>query len=783
MTPKINLGTFGLVQAGKNVETKATFESKFLFMNKAFGKYKSVLICVFLAGATLAVYRRVLYNDFVNYDDPVYVTENKQVEAGLTREGVVWAFTSRRANNWHPLTWLSLMLDSELFGLKAGVFHATNLLIHIANTLLLFLVLRKMTGSLWCSGFVAAVFALHPLHVESVAWVSERKDVLSALFWLLTMWGYADYVQCGGRLRYLLTLLFFGLGLMAKPMLVSLPIVMLLLDYWPLSRLQTAKLSKAGLLQQNNISRRSALIYLLLEKVPFFVLAGASSLITVMVQKRGGAVIALERLSLSTRIFNALVTYIIYIVKTFFPRGLAVYYPHPHTLPIWQVAAAILLLGLITAAVLSAHRGYLTSGWLWYIVTLIPVIGLVQVGSQARADRYMYVPMVGVLIMLAWGVGEVTARWRLRRFVLSFVAGICLSASMVCTLQQVGYWRNSFTLFSRAIAVTSGNYIAHLNLGNFLTRQKRSKEAIPHYKKAIEIYRDYVEAHYNLGIALSLERRYDEAIEEYYTVLRLKGRHGEVEFRLADALSQKGRLDEAIIYYTKALERQPNDVEVLNNFALALFKKGEIKEAIKYYKKSLEIKPDSVEVLNNLGNALVKQKEFDEAVLLFKKALSLEPSFGATHYNLANALRQTGRIDEAILHYREAVRLRPNDIDAHYGLGLSLAELKRYDEAAIHYQKAIELNADFAQAHYNLGIIFVNRNEIDKAIEQFRQVLRIHPEDAEMHCNVGILLAQKGLLDEAVEEFRSALRFDPSLSKAREQLEAILKRKDISNSQ
>ena len=736
-------------------------------MNKAFDKYRSVLICVFLAGATLAVYWRVLYSDFVNYDDPIYVTENKQVEAGLTREGVAWAFTSRRANNWHPLTWLSLMLDSELFGLKAGVFHLTNLLIHIANTLLLFLVLRKMTGSLWCSGFVAAVFALHPLHVESVAWVSERKDVLSALFWLLTMWGYVNYVQRGGGLRYLLTLLFFGLGLMAKPMLVSLPIVMLLLDYWPLSR----------------YSRRSALIYLLLEKVPFFALAAVSSLITVMVQKRGGAVIALERLSLSTRIYNAVVTYIIYIIKTFFPSGLAVYYPHPHTVPIWQVTAAILLLVLITAAVLLARRGYLRSGWLWYVVTLIPVIGLVQVGSQARADRYMYIPMVGLLIMLAWGAAEVTARWRFRKILLSSIAGICLSALMVCTWLQVGYWRNSFTLLSRAISVTSGNYIAHLNLGNFLTRQNRAKEAIPHYKKAIEIYPKYVEAHYNLGIALGLERRYDEAIEEYYTVLRLKRRHGEVEFRLADALSQKGRLDEAIIYYTKALERKPDDVEVLNNFSLALFKKGEIDEAIKYYKKSLEIRPDSVEVLNNLGNALVKRKEFDEAVLLFKKALSLEPGFGATYYNLANALRQMGRIDEAIVHYREAVRLRPNDIDAHFGLGLSLAELKRYDEAAIHYQKAIELNADFAQAYYNLGIIFVNRNEIDKAIEQFRQVLHIHPEDAEMHCNVGILLAQKGLLDEAVEEFRAALRFDPNMSKAREQLEAIQERKDISNSQ
>ena len=632
---------------------------------------------------------------------------------------------------------------------------------------------------------MAAVFALHPLHVESVAWVAERKDVLSTLFWLLTMWSYAGYAHRGGVKRYLITLLLFALGLMAKPMLVTLPFVMLLLDYWPLSRLQPKEFSIESLPQERNIEnikdKISIFFHLLLEKIPFFILAAVSSLITLIVQRKGRAVVALEMLSPVSRICNAVVSYVVYIVKTFVPTRLAVYYPYPDTVPIWQVAGAILLLVLISVAVLTVRRKYLVFGWLWYVVTLIPVIGLVQVGGQARADRYMYVPMTGLLIMVAWGLGNLAAKWQWRKFTLALAAGVCLSVLMVCTWLQVGYWHNSFTLFTRAIGVTTNNHIAHLNLGNFLIKQEKADEAIGHYKKAIEFHRDYVDAHFNLGIALSSEKRYDEAIKEYYTVLRLQKNYGGALLRLADALAQKGQLDKAISHYNRALQQNPSDVKVLNNFALALVKKGEIDGAIEYYRKSLEINPDSVEVLNNLGNALVKQKEFGWAVMHYEKALSLKPDFVETHYNLANALKQMGQFDEAVVYYQKALELKPDNVDAHYGLGLALAKLKKYDEAVICYKKAIQLKPDFAQAHYHLGIAFVNQKEIDKAIEQFREVLRIHPNDAEMHCNLGIVLAQKGRVDEAIKEFRIALHFNPEFSKAREQLKAALARKAVPN--
>ena len=760
----------------KNVGTNGDLWIKFLFMEMV-GRYKGVLVCVFLAGATFGVYRQVLDNDFVNYDDPVYVTENKHLKKGLTWEGVAWAFTSERADNWHPLTWLSLMLDYELFGINARGFHITNLVIHIVNTLLLFCFLKKVTGALWRSGFVAVVFALHPLHVESVAWVAERKDVLSAMFWFLTMWAYVSYAKRGGVVRYVSALSLFAVGLLAKPMLVTLPFVLLLLDYWPLSRLKFWGLLKVDAEQGDKADRCPGLLALLLEKVPFFVLAAVSSVITVIVQQRGGAVIALEKLRFSVRIFNALVSYVMYIIKAFLPTRLAVYYPHPYPVPIWQVAGAILVLVLITVVVVVVRRRYAVFGWLWYVGTLVPVIGLVQVGSQARADRYMYIPMIGLLIILGWGVGELVGRWVLRRVFVGLILGVCLLVLMVCTWLQVGYWQNSFTLLTHTICVTEGNFIAYLNLGNYFAKErKEAGEAIGYYRKAIKIHRNYVDAHYNLGIALGLEGRYDEAIEEYQRVLRLRERHWRARFRLADALVQVGQVEEAIENYNRVLEVRPDHPEVHNNFGLALLKKGEIDEAIKHYERALEINPDSVEVLNNLGNALVKRRRFAEAVLHLKEALSLEPSFAETYYNLGNALRQMGRNDEAVGYYLEGLELKPNNADAHYGLGLVLGLLKEYDESVVHYERAIELKPDFAEAYYGLGVIFAGRDEIDKAVEEFREVLRIRPDDAEMHCNVGILLARKGSIEEAIREFRTALALDPNFFRARKQLEAALAR-------
>jgi tetratricopeptide (TPR) repeat protein len=753
-------------------------------MSKTSTKHKSTWVCVILAGSIVVAYWRVANSDFVNFDDQMYVTENRHVTTGLSGENVVWAFTSYDVAYWHPLTWLSHMLDCELFGLRPGMHHLSSLVIHIANSLLLFLVFRQMTGAFWPSALVAALFALHPFNVDSVVWIAERKNVLSTAFWLLTMWAYVRYARYGGAGRYLVALLLYALGLLAKPMLVTLPFVLLLLDYWPLGRVRFVSGDQDGETAASVSKYEFSVVFrLFLEKIPFFVLSAVSVYSFCWAVERPGTAVSREFVPVGLRLANALVSYVGYASKTIWPGGLAVYYPYPDTVATWKAGGALLLLMCVSVFVLLAagKRPYLAVGWLWYLGTLVPVIGLYQAGLwPAMADRWAYVPLIGLFVVIGWGACDLAVKWRWPRWLAPAAACAWLSVLAVCTCVQVGYWRDGSTLFTRALEVTSNNFIAHYNLGNILLRRQQTDEAIAHYKEALVIHPGYVDAHYNLGIAFSDKDRYSEAIEAYRSVLRLEKEHKKVFFRLADALAKSEQLDEALNYYSRALEQRPDDVEVLNNFALALVKKGKIDKAIELYDKSLEIRPDSVEVLNNLGNALVKQERFTEAVTCLEKALSLKGDFAETHYNLANALKGAGQFDRAIGYYREAMRLAPDDVDAHFGLGLTLAVLKKYDEATRHYTKAIELNPDFARAYYHLGLAFFNQNEIDKAIEQFRQVLRIHPDDAQMHCNLGVLLAEKGLMDEAIEEFRRALRLDPGSLKARQQLEAALGQKAVS---
>lgn len=766
------------------METDEALEIKFFSMNKAFNKYKAVLICVFLAVSTLVVYWRVLYSDFVNLDDPMYVTENQFVNTGLSLENIEWAFSVGKVAYWHPLTWLSHILDCQLFGLRPGLHHLTSVVIHIINSVLLFAVLKQMTGAVWRSGFVAAIFALHPINVDSVAWVAERKSVLSTLFWLATMLAYTGYAQRGGLFRYSVTLILFTMGLLAKPMLVTLPFVMLLMDWWPLGRFSGRK-SKKGSKTQTTSDWKTIGLRLVWEKMPFFVLSAVSSYLSYLSVRRLGITISTKFVPIGLRIANALVSYISYIGQIVWPRKLAVFYPYPEKIPLWESTGALVALILATIVLLWSlrKRPYLSVGWLWFVGTLIPVIGLVQAGLwPALADRWAYVPMIGLAVAVVWGLGDIVAKLRLQKAAMLF-AGVYVLTLPVCTYLQTGLWQNSFTLFGRALSVTNDNYIAHLNFGNALIKDNKIDEAMQHYRTAIELRSEYADAHYNLGVAFSLKGKGKEAIEEYHTAIRLKDDHWKARFRLADALARAEQLDEAIAHYDKVIRLQPGNVEVYNNFALALVKKGRIDEAIEYYNKALAIKPDSTEILNNFGNALVEKKEFYQAVVCFKKALSLKPEFAETYYNLANALKQTGQFSEAAIHYREALRLNPGDVDTHYSLALVLVELKEYDEAITHFEKAALLAPDFAQPYYQLGIIFISRNEIDKAIERFRQVLRIHPNDAQMHCNLGTLLVRQEKINEAIEEFRTALKLDPRFTKASEQLEAALAKKDTSKPQ
>jgi tetratricopeptide (TPR) repeat protein len=614
---------------------------------------RKTFICLVLITVTLAVFWQVSNHEFVNFDDDDYVSENPHVQSVLSRQAIIWAFTATRAANWHPLTWLSHMIDCQLYGLNPSGHHLTNVLFHLVNTLLLFLLLNRITGASWRSGFVAALFAVHPLHVESVAWVAERKDVLSTLFWLLTMWAYIYYVEKPRLHRYLLTLLTFALGLMAKPMLVTLPVVLLLLDYWPLKRIELGQ-SASGLpaaSQPSTIAEKpgAQAFRLLLEKTPLFVLAVVSSVVTFIVQKSGGAVGALEVYPIKIRVANALVSYVSYMVKMIWPLNLAVFYPHPgQSLPMWQAAAAGLLFLLISIAVIRAGRRqpYLPVGWLWYLGTLVPVIGLVQVGAQAMADRYTYVPLIGLFIMAAWGVPELLAKYRFQRTVLATLATILLVTLTLVSKRQVRHWQNSLTLFQQAVEVTADNYVAHDSLGNALAQQGMLDQAIVHYRESLRIKPNLVNTHNNLGVALLQQGEINRAMAQYYQALRLKPDSAETHNNLGVALFTVGQLDQAIGHYLTAIKLDPNFGKAYNNLGNVLARKGKFDEAISQYSRALELKPNYPEAHNNLGVALAQQEKLREAIAHFKRALQLRPDYSQARSNLDNAIALLAKTTE-----------------------------------------------------------------------------------------------------------------------------------------
>jgi protein O-mannosyl-transferase len=666
-------------------------------------------VCLLLAVATLSVYWPVARHDFVNYDDGDYVTGNLHVQSGLNWENVLWAFGTGHASNWHPLTWLSHMLDCQLFGMNPGAQHLVNLGFHIVNTLLCFLLLRHMTGAHGRSAVVAALFALHPLHVESVAWISERKDVLSTLFLLLTLWAYVCFVENRGERRrkkgerreeiasrsrlpssifYLLALLCFALGLMSKPMLVTLPFMLLLLDYWPLERFQFGVRS----------SGFNTLLRLLWEKLPFFALSAASCVVTFLAQRKGGAVST--SLSVAERLANALVSYVRYISKMFWPEKLSVLYPHPGHWPAWVVVGcAALLLALCVGVILLARtRRYLLVGWLWFVGGLVPVIGLIQVGIQSMADRYTYVPLIGLFVMVVWGLSDVLAHWRWRAQALASGASLALAACVLLTSRQIGYWRNSETLFQHAVAATDRNYLAYNNLGFYLSNRGEAAAAMENYRKSLEINPAYEDALNNMGYALAGQKKYTEAIGYYEAALRVRPNHTEVNNNLGNALSELGRLDEAIQHYQIALAQNPEHADAHNNFGIALAMQGKLDEAMVHFRAAIRYKPNYASAHSNLGNALAVQHKLDEAITEYQESLRLKPDEAQAHNNLGNALAEKGRLDEAIAHYQQALRLNADNPEAHYNLATALLRQGKREEALIHYGEAVRLKPDYAQA-------------------------------------------------------------------------------------
>jgi tetratricopeptide (TPR) repeat protein len=650
-------------------------------MRKSLHKESSLLVYGLLFVFTFAVYWPVLNHEFVRYDDDKYVTENPNVKRGITRESLIWAFTSPHFHMWHPLTSLSHLLDCQLFGLNPTWHHLTNLLLHIASTLLLFGILKRMTAAFWPCLFVALAFAVHPLNVESVAWIAERKNVLSGLFWMLTIAVYIRYAERPGLCRFLLLVLVFALATLTKPMVVTLPFVLILLDYWPLGRLQWKRLS-----EQENFSKpgpeqagfqRASIRRLLLEKIPLFLLTIGLSAVTYIVQQKGGVVSDFGNVPLKYRAANALVSYVTYIRKMVWPSRLAVFYPHPFDkLPLWQVAASALLLITVSVAVFwfARSRKYLTVGWLWYMGTLVPVIGLVQVGAQARADRYTYLPFIGLFVIIAWGLPDLLAKWRYQKITLWGAALAALLALSVCTRMQLQHWRNNQTLFEHALAVTGDNFVMNNNYANILDKTGQPEKAIEHFNKALQMRPNSAEVHSNLGNVLRRLNRIDEAIMHYEKAIKLKPDLAEAHYNLAISYAGQGRTDEAIAKYLDALRFRPDDVDTLSNLGYALAQKGKFDEAVEYYKKALEIEPENIIAHGRLGLALANIGKIDEALEQFRIVLKSSPDDIEMHCNVGVLLDRQGKTDEAIKAYRRALQINPDYTKARNLLNAALSK-------------------------------------------------------------------------------------------------------------
>jgi tetratricopeptide (TPR) repeat protein len=723
-------------------------------MKPEFNKRYTILICVILALVTAIAFEQVRRNDFIDYDDNVYVTENQHVQGGLSLESVIWAFTTRQEGNWHPLTWLSHMLDCQLFGTNASWHHLTNVLFHIANTLLLFWILKKMTDALWASFFVAAAFALHPLHVESVAWIAERKDVLSGLFWMLTIACYIRYCEQPSIKRYLLVFLVFALGLMAKPMLVTLPFVLLLLDYWPLGRLQWGH-------QTDN--QEWSVWRLVREKIPLFILTIASSVITFIVQQMGGAMDVGESYSLGVRISNALVCYAGYIIKMVYPARLAVLYPHPGAnLPMWQPIVSLLIIVAASAVVIYAGRRqrYLAVGWFWYLGTLVPVIGLVQVGAQAMADRYTYLPLIGIFIMVGWGIGEIAAKWRERETVLGICAGVVLAAFLICTRLQVRYWQDNFKLFGHSVAVTEDNFLMHDSYGGALFEKGQLDESIAQFREALRINPKYLGAKRNIGIVLLKQGKTDEGIKVLTEVVNSKGEWPKAHNYLGLAYAEKGEFEIAIEHYKEAVRLKPDYVEAIANLGIALKEQGQVNEAIKEWEKALSLKPDEPDVHYNMGLAMVEQYKYDEAAEHFIAALASKPDWAEAHYNLGCAYYKQGKFDLTIEQCAEALRLKPDYYNAHYNMGLALVQQGKYDDAARHINAALESKPDWPEAHHNLGYVYYRQGKLDLAAEQCVEALRLAPDYLTARLTLAYIFSEMGRTQEAVEHYYKILQLD-----------------------
>ena len=617
---------------------------------------QKLIVYIALTVVTLAVFWQVNHYDFINIDDNIYVTGNSHIQSGITLDGFRWAFSSTYAEFWHPLTWLSLMFDYQLYGLNAGGYHLTNLILHILSALLLFWLFNRMTGTIWRSAFVATIFALHPLHVESVAWISERKDVLSVFFWMLTLCLYVYYTEKPVIKRYLPVVFFFACGLMSKPLVVTRPVIMILLDYWPLERFE---------LRKSDLMLRQ-----LREKIPFFVLSAVFSIITLYAQHKPSQ----EYLPLGARLANDPVSFMIYLEKTFVPNHMAVFYPFSFQLPAWQVWGSVFLLLFISIIVIMSMRRlpYLFTGWLWYIITLLPVTGIIQARNFSMADRYTYLPLIGIAVMLAWGIPPLIKNEAMRKKIL-FPASIAALAIMaVLTWHQCGYWKNSMNICNHALQVTKDNYLAHINLGSALFDEGKTEEAIAHYSDAIRITPNIILSYNKRGIAYDKLGRHQRALEDF----------------------------------NKAISLKPDDAISYNCRGNAYAELGQYQMAIEDYNKTIRLKPDNADAYNDRGTIYAKLGQYQMAIEDFNNAIRLKPDNAAAYNSRGAVFIKFGQYQMAIEDLNKAIRLKPDDADAYNNRGTIYTKLGQYQMAIEDFNNAIRLKPDDADTYFNRGIIY-----------------------------------------------------------------------------
>ena len=691
-----------------------------------------ILICLFLIIAILVVYWQVRNHTFINLDDGSYILNNPHIRDGLNFEGIAWAFSFPGFDYWHPLTWLSHMLDCHLYGLSPGMHHQISLILHIVNSMLLFLVFKRMTGKLWRSAFVAVLFALHPLNVESVSWLAERKNVLSTLFWLLTMLSYIYYSKRPNFYRYLLILFVFVLGLMSKPMLVTLPFVLLMLDYWPLCRFKLVQSGDGNQETRKSIKasfQQPLVLRLVLEKLPLLSLSAVCIYLSSLSIQHLDIVISTVTVPMKHRIANALVSYVGYIKKMVWPHNLAVFYPYPQTFPLWQTVGAGLLLLCISFLVLRAVRSkpYLTVGWLWYIGTLVPAIGLVQAGLwPAMADRFAYVPLIGLFIVIAWGVPDLVVRWHYRKIKLATIAVALLAILMATTYLQVGYWRNSITLFKHTLDVTYNNHIAHHKLGEALAVQGKTAAAARHYTEALRIKPDFFATHLNLGIILRDEGKLNEAIGHISKAISQKPDYAEAHNELGIALSEQGSYDSAIKHYLKALRIKTDYTRAHNNIGIALSQQGNDKKAISHFYEAIRIDSSYSNAYFNLGKIFAYQGKIEEAIPYYRKAIHYSPNMAIALYDLSRIAASHN--NEKFRNGEEAIELaerlckitrydQPLALDA---LAAAYAETGKFDEAVTITKKAIELA--LKKGSQKLALVLKKRLQLYQAGCPYRQI-------------------------------------------------------------